>query len=333
MAAIPASPHGSAEIGSAAGEQQAAAGQREDGAERRAHRADEGALERQQGSQPAPRDTERAQQREFLRSPRRLQRQRREDEEGAGAERDQGERVEVHAIGPCDLGRASGDRGCRRDHDPRREQRRDLRAPARRVGPGLQAHLDARQHSRPAEMRLRRGDVDHHGIDARLETAEHAGHLELACAASCHQPQAIALAEPEPRGRPGREPRNRRIEQARRVSGTGRRGARNERRLHRQRAQGIEAENAHAAGTRSERGIQLEDGTCGGDVRACGDAREKSVVEAAARAADLELGLAREGARGTVDLGERRGMDGVHGTCERNAERDAGEGEREAQAV
>src|SRR5207237_6823931 len=60
---------------------------------------------------------------------------------------------------------------------------------------------------------------------------------------------------------------------------------------------------------------------------------EHALFEAVARTANLDVGCSREHMRRAVDLGQGRAVDAVDGAAERNAERDAGDGEREARAV
>jgi hypothetical protein len=107
--------------------------------------------------------------------PGRLQREGREHEEGARGERDERQRVEVHAICARDRLGARGNGARRRRHNTRGKRFRDRIAKSGCIDPGLQPHVDARDGADARESKLGGRDIHHGDLAAGLEAFEDPG--------------------------------------------------------------------------------------------------------------------------------------------------------------
>ena len=114
-------------------------------------------------------------------------------------------------------------------------------------------------------MHLRRGDVHHAELAARLQAGEDARHAKLEDLVARDEPHRIRLARLEPGGRRGRKPERAGVEQPSDAPGAGVRGIDHEGGLQAHRAQRVDAEDAQRLRCAGERGLDLHDRARRGD--------------------------------------------------------------------
>ena len=192
------------------------------------------------------------------------------------------------------------------------------------VDPGPQPQIEAVDAAGAVERRRHAGDVG--DPEARAVGAGEAGHPEAHLAERDLQRHGIARLDAQPLGR-GRAAQDRvRPQRVERVGDLGR----NEVGLHESRPEDVEAEEAKRLLAPRRPDVRLDHRARYGDLGQAGEARVERLVEACARAAQLEVGGAGERLHGVRELADRRLVDELHRVAERDAERDRGERERKA---
>ncbi len=293
-------------------------------AEGRAERADQQPFAEQRRDQRPPRHAERAQERQLGAAPDDRERLGGEHEQPAREQRHQCEHVQVHPIGPRNAGAAFDT--CLGPLDPNAGGHLGGEARAQRadVDPRSHAQIDAVQPAEAFEGRLHPGDVGER--HAPLAAAHDAGDAERRLAERDLEPQAIAGRHPQPFG--GRRAKEDRVG-PQRIEGVGGVG-RDQLGLHQRGAENVEPEHPEAFAPADHARVDLDHRARDRDLGRTGDARVFALVEARARADDLEVGGAGERLHRLRELVDRRLVDELHREAERDAERDRREREDEA---
>jgi len=293
----------------------------EDGTEQAAEAADRRALDDDLAQQMARRPAECAQQGEFATPAHDGQHLCREHQESAREQRNEREHVEIDAVGTREVaGTHVGILGDGHEHaigqhcGEARPHRLDIAA-------GLQADGDARQLAEPRETPLRRAEVQRREALARPRTRQAAGDAEHDRSQPGLQLERLPWLDTEP-GLSSRRKEQRIV------------GEQGQTLLVLRHAQQL---RRHAAGAEQVDADQLEDARLVGgnhqrvdlDQRARhrdggigGDALEHRIVEAAARTAHFEVGLAGRRAHRLRELARRRRVDELHGESERDTDGD-----------
>ena len=318
-------------------------GGRERRAEQQAEQGTERTVQRRLGEQQpldlAARQAEDAQESE-LRAPRRhALRLQRVHQERAGEQRHEREHVEVDAVGARQVRHArAGFVGALDEHAGGQLPRRGERARVRRAA---QLQVDAREPAEAVEPPLCETEIHRRGEAAGTSAGQATGDAQRLRARADLHDELLARRQLPLRERRGRQEHAVVEQREARRAAAGLVGRlvdfREPRRTEAPAAQRIDAGDRQAAaaqpGRLEDRDVDLQHGAGERHLRVGRDAFEHRLVEALARTDDARVGLAGDLAHRGRELGERGGVDQVHGVAERHAERDRADLHERAQRV